>query len=113
VLQEGLHNAVKYSGTNRFQAQLCGVSNEILLTVRDSGMGFDLEEVKNGRGLGLISMQERVNLVNGTILIMSEPMKGTEIAVRVPLHMAINTSTMQSASEPRRIVNETTEDRAS
>jgi signal transduction histidine kinase len=113
VLQEGLRNAVKYTGTNHFQAQLRGVSDEILLTVRDSGMGFDPEEVKNGRGLGLISMQERVSLVSGTILIMLEPMRRTEIVVRVPLPMAIDTSTMQSASEPRRSVYGIPEDRAS
>ena len=38
-----------------------------------------------GRGLGLVSMQERVRLANGTIKIQSEPMGGTTVHVRVPL----------------------------
>jgi len=85
VLQEALHNAVKYSGVQRFAVQLQGTSDEIRLTVRDSGTGFDPETAMNGRGLGLISMRERVSLVKGTISIASKLMGGTEICVRVPV----------------------------
>jgi PAS domain S-box-containing protein len=87
VLQEALHNAVKYSGVERFAVQLNGTSDEIHLTVLDSGTGFDPEAAINGRGLGLISMQERVSLVKGTISIVSKLMCGTEISVRVPIHV--------------------------
>jgi signal transduction histidine kinase len=48
-------------------------------------MGFDLEAAMKGRGLGLVSMQERVRLVNGTISIASKLTRGTEISVRVPV----------------------------
>jgi len=41
-----------------------------------------------GRGLGLISMRERVNLIKGTLSITSMPMQGTEIKVRVPVGIA-------------------------
>ncbi len=85
ILQEALHNAVKYSGVTRFSVQLRGTSNEIRLTVRDPGTGFDPKTAINGRGLGLISMQERANLVKGTITITSKVMRGTEINVRVPI----------------------------
>ncbi|MGA8489746.1 MAG: PAS domain-containing protein [Terriglobales bacterium] len=85
VLQEALHNAVKYSGVQRFAVQLRGSTNEIHLTVRDSGTGFDPEAAMNGRGLGLISMRERVSLVKGTISIASRLMRGTEISVRIPV----------------------------
>jgi signal transduction histidine kinase len=87
VLQEALHNAVKYSGVERFAVQLNGTSDEIHLTVLDSGAGFDPEAAINGRGLGLISMQERVSLVKGTISIASKLMCGTEISVRVPVNV--------------------------
>jgi len=87
VLQEALHNAVKYSGVARFAVQLHGAPDEIHLTVRDSGTGFDPEVAFNGRGLGLISMQERVSLVKGTISISSKLMGGTEISVRVPVNI--------------------------
>jgi PAS domain S-box-containing protein len=85
VLQEALHNAVKHSGVKRFDVQLGEHSNEVHLIVTDAGRGFDIEAATQGRGLGLISMQERVRLVNGTISIESKPMHGTSIHVHVPL----------------------------
>ena len=85
VMQEGLHNAAKHSGVRVFEVKLHGSPAEIQLIVRDSGVGFDPELARDTQGLGLISMQERVRLVKGTISITSRPQSGTEINVRVPL----------------------------
>jgi PAS domain S-box-containing protein len=85
VLQEALHNATKHSGAKRIEVQLVEHSNEVHLIVHDSGKGFDVETAKQGGGLGLMSMQERVSLVNGTIDIESKQMGGTTIHVRVPI----------------------------
>ena len=85
VLQEATHNAVKHSGVKRVQVQLREDSGEIHLIVSDSGCGFDVEPALQGKGLGLTSMRERVRLVNGTISIASERMRGTTIHVRLPL----------------------------
>jgi signal transduction histidine kinase len=84
VLQEALHNAAKHSGVKRIEVQLRQDSGEIHLLVSDLGRGFDLETAMEGRGLGLMSLEERVRLVNGTIEIDSKPMGGTTIHVRVP-----------------------------
>jgi PAS domain S-box-containing protein len=84
VLQEALHNAVKHSGVDRVEVQVAEQSNEVHLLVRDSGSGFDMEAAKRGSGLGLLSMQERVRLVNGAISFESKPMGGTTIRVSVP-----------------------------
>ena len=84
VLQEALHNAVKHSGVKQVEVQVAEQSNEVHLLVRDSGRGFDMEAVKRGSGLGLLSMQERVRLVNGEISFESKPMGGTTIRVHVP-----------------------------
>ena len=46
-----------------------GTKQEISLTVRDSGIGFDWQDAMNGRGLGLISMCERLLLVNGELSV--------------------------------------------
>jgi signal transduction histidine kinase len=85
VLQEALHNSAKHSGVRHLEVQLRGTSDQIYLTVRDSGVGFDSEAAKESRGLGLISMQERVKLVNGTLSIESQPQRGTTIHACVPL----------------------------
>ena len=84
VLQEALHNAAKHSGVRHFEVRLWGTSDEIHLTVKDSGAGFDREAAKESRGLGLISMEERLKLLNGTLSIDSQPKRGTTIHARVP-----------------------------
>jgi PAS domain S-box-containing protein len=90
VLQEALHNSAKYSGVRHFEVRLWGTSDEICLTIRDSGVGFDREEAKTNRGLGLISMEERLKLVKGTLSIDSQPKRGTTIHARVPLSSGID-----------------------
>jgi signal transduction histidine kinase len=83
-LQEALHNSAKHSGVRHFQVRLWGTSGEIHLTVSDSGVGFDSEAAKASRGLGLISMEERLKMLKGTFSIESQPQRGTTIHARVP-----------------------------
>jgi signal transduction histidine kinase len=85
VAQEGLHNAVKYSGTIQFEVILRRAANEVLLEVIDSGVGFDVEDAKKNGGLGLVSMQERVHLVHGAFFVESAAGKGARIVAFVPL----------------------------
>ena len=85
VLQEALHNALKYSGVKEFEVSLTGVSHAIELRVHDSGAGFDPKRTSNGHGLGLTSMRERLKLVGGECSIDSEPGHGTTVSARVPL----------------------------
>lgn len=92
VLQEALHNAVKHSGVERFVVELRGCTDDLQLVVRDSGAGFDTKSATNGQGLGLTSMRERVNLVNGTISISSSVASGTEVRVRIPMNANVATS---------------------
>jgi signal transduction histidine kinase len=85
VSQEALQNGMKHSGSRRFEVSLTGAVNEINLTVRDSGTGFDFEGAANGNGLGLISMKERMKLVGGELSIESQPQSGTTVFARVAL----------------------------
>jgi len=85
VLQEALQNALKHSGAQYFEVSLKGTSNEIQLSVRDSGSGFDPEDAIKGRGLGLTSMRERLKLVGGQLCIDSQFQHGTTIRARAPL----------------------------
>ena len=85
VTQEALHNAVKYSEVNHYAVDLTATADEIQLSVSDSGRGFDLDAAKENRGLGMVSMQERVHLVNGSLHVESQPGKGTRILAVVPL----------------------------
>ena len=85
IAQEALHNAVKHSGTTRFTVELSATENEVQLQVTDFGVGFDSEQTKKNRGLGLVSMQERVHQVHGRFSVESKPGKGTKIIAVAPL----------------------------
>ena len=88
VLQEALQNATKHSSSRHFQVFLKCSSDEIALTVSDSGIGFDANEVTKGHGLGIISMRERLKLVGGELSIDSRQHLGTTVRARVPLNPA-------------------------
>ena len=85
VVQEALRNAVKYSGQKHIKVSLQENSGHLELEVSDQGVGFEVRDKRNGGGLGLISMAERISQVNGTFSIDSQPNVGTRIRARVPL----------------------------
>jgi signal transduction histidine kinase len=91
VAQEALHNAAKHSTTNFFEVHLWGTPAGIALEVHDAGVGFDVESVQKNGGLGLISMQERAHIVQGTFAIHSKVNCGTTIRATIPLFADIGT----------------------
>ena len=92
VIQEALHNAVKYSGQTQFSVRLQGKPRELELEVEDRGIGFDVENLGEAEGLGLVSMSERINLSKGVIKIESKPDAGTRIYAVVPIAGALGRS---------------------
>jgi len=85
ILQEAVHNAVKHSGVRQVQVRLSGTPGRIDLVISDQGAGFDVDAARGGRGIGLISMAERIKLVEGDLSIESQPRLGTTVRARVPL----------------------------
>jgi len=83
VLQEALSNSIKHSGGQNFTVELHGTGEGITLTVSDSGVGFDYRDAIKHRGLGLISMRERLRLVNGELSIQSAVGRGTTVLASV------------------------------
>jgi signal transduction histidine kinase len=85
VAQESLRNIAKHAAAKGASVKL-GVSGpELILRIRDEGAGFDPESVLAHPGLGLSSMEERVQLVQGRLTIDSALGQGTTVEVRVPL----------------------------
>ena len=85
MTQEALHNAVKYSEVSEFRVELTATGDEIQLIVKDEGTGFNVEQAKKGSGLGLVSMQERVHLVHGSLCVESRSGTGTSVLAVIPL----------------------------
>jgi signal transduction histidine kinase len=91
VVQEALQNAIKYSGAREVSLSVEGVRDELVVTIVDDGVGFDVGAAW-GNGLGLVSMKERVTAVNGKFVIHSEPGAGTRLCMAVPLESGERTA---------------------
>ena len=84
IVQEALLNAIKYSRARQIGVTVICEPHALQLTVMDDGVGFDVGAAW-GRGLGLISMNERVEAVGGRLAVRSKAGKGTRLHVTVPL----------------------------
>ncbi len=85
VVQEALHNVAKHSRASSVTVHLSGDSQHLVLIISDDGIGFEVGRMRSARGLGLISMRERIHLVGGNFEISSKLGAGTKIQARVPL----------------------------
>jgi signal transduction histidine kinase len=83
IAQEALQNALKYSSAHQISVNLRGGPDELVLEISDDGVGFDVD-VAWEKGLGLLSMRERLDAVGGTLKIQSRPGVGTRITIQVP-----------------------------
>ncbi|HEY2014992.1 MAG TPA: sensor histidine kinase [Bryobacteraceae bacterium] len=85
VFQEALQNALKHSHTNRLEILLKIEDRNLVLRIKDYGVGFDARSANQTGSLGLLSMRERARMVGGTVTIHSEIGKGTEVEARLPV----------------------------
>jgi PAS domain S-box-containing protein len=83
VAQECLQNIAKHSGVKAADAELHGSPAQIAFRIADHGHGFDVHAPI--KGLGLLSMKERVSLLGGDFRVQSAIGAGTEISVNIPL----------------------------
>lgn len=86
ICQESLNNIVKHSKAKEANYQIFRQDKLIVLVIDDDGVGFDIKpiEEKSNKGIGLVSMQERVNAFGGTLNIDSKLGTGTEIIIEIP-----------------------------
>jgi signal transduction histidine kinase len=84
IVQEALGNALKHARARRITVRLTRSGDEVSLTVSDDGAGFDPGKVGTSGGLGLITMRERANQLNGRFEFESAPGRGTTITVVIP-----------------------------
>jgi two-component system, chemotaxis family, CheB/CheR fusion protein len=85
IAQEALRNATKYAPSAPVTIHLRANANELLLTIKDTGPGFDPASVRGRGGIGIMNMEERARLLGGTLRVSSRTGKGTTITLRVPL----------------------------
>lgn len=95
IIQEAMTNVAKHSKAAMCRVQLKQLLNTLWVQVEDDGVGFDADGVITGdrRGLGLISIRERVSQLAGRVWIHTAPGQGTRLTVEMPVR-------------PRRITDE-------
>jgi PAS domain S-box-containing protein len=84
IVQEGLNNVWQHSGANQADVELVQENEQIRITIRDEGVGFEPKKVRKKR-YGLAGVRERARLLGGTAHIDSTPGQGTHIHVVLPL----------------------------
>lgn len=89
VVQEAVNNIQKHADAKTATIQLVKHDDHVSLIICDDGKGFDLlkikKEVNNNKGIGLISMQERITAFDGELTINTKPNQGTEVLIEIPL----------------------------
>jgi len=85
VAQEALTNIVKHAGAENIIVRLQFTDHHAVLTIQDNGTGFNLKNVQQSGKLGLRSMAERIEKINGKLQITSAPTQGTTLTVDVDL----------------------------
>lgn len=85
VVQEALTNVLKHADADTVRVTLRQAEDAIILVVEDNGRGFSPREVRSSAsGVGLLGMQERLEVHDGTLEISSAPGHGTRLLARVP-----------------------------
>jgi len=91
ISQESLQNAVQHGKAEQIFVTVGFLGDSVELWIEDDGCGFEVSQAgegspaEQGRGLGILGMEERARLLGGTFEIESEPGEGTTVTVRVPL----------------------------
>jgi signal transduction histidine kinase len=82
IVQEALHNIVKHAEAHDVKVTVRQEPDRLLLSIQDDGKGFQPQQEK---GMGLLGMQERVSHLGGRFAVDSEPGRGTQLSIILPL----------------------------
>lgn len=85
IIQETLSNAVRHAWCETIWIRLQKEHQELKCTIRDDGIGKNIPPISESSGLGLQSINNRVQLLSGTLELDSQPNRGTEVCIRIPI----------------------------
>ncbi len=83
IIQEILNNMIKHSKTNTIDLQIIKTETNLDITIKDNGIGFNVNELKDAKGIGWKNIFSRVSMLNGNIKIESKPQIGTAVFINL------------------------------
>jgi signal transduction histidine kinase len=83
MVQEALQNAIKHAACENFFLTFVKDNGELLVLMRDDGIGFKVE--KGRKGIGMRNISSRIKKLNGQWSLQSKPGQGTEITLHIPI----------------------------
>ena len=87
IFQEALTNVARHAKATEIEIALQFEPDDLIMTIRDNGIGIDPEQLHNSDSLGLLGIRERINFWKGRLIINGEPHTGTTLKTYIPLHL--------------------------
>lgn len=85
IFQESINNVIKHSRANKLDINANLNDKTLFVSIEDNGIGFDLQHIKNNRGIGLDNIKTRIKFLKGFYDIKSSPGKGCKITMQIPV----------------------------
>ncbi len=106
IVQEALNNAAKHSGSKSAEVEMLFAPDTLTVNIKDFGHGMTQNRSPQSRGLGLIAMRERAELLAGKLEINSVPTAGTTVTLSVPIHRDGRLADIQEEEMTNQIVSQ-------
>ncbi|MBK0378686.1 tetratricopeptide repeat-containing sensor histidine kinase [Mucilaginibacter segetis] len=84
IVQEIVGNIVKHAKATQINIEAISKNSHLIIAIKDNGVGFDTDQIKNSNGIGWKNITARVNLLDGILNIRSERLSGTQIEIIIP-----------------------------
>lgn len=86
IIQEIVHNTLKHARATKLTISFSHDNEQLILKTSDDGIGFNYNEMEaKSSGLGLLNLQSRVDMLNGDLTVNTQPGKGTEFIIQIPV----------------------------
>jgi signal transduction histidine kinase len=89
ILQEIVLNTIKHAQAKDLVIEISETEKELLIRTQDNGVGFTFADNKRKKmsGMGLLSIENRIDYLNGTLIVNSEAKSGAQYNIRIPKSM--------------------------
>ena len=85
TLQEQIKNIIKHSKATKATIDILIIHNNLVITIKDNGVGFMAVNLENNKGIGLRNMKSRIDYLGGNLLFNDKAKIGTELKITISI----------------------------